>query len=62
MTGIGLKVGAIAVLSSAVQIVISVYQLGKLFLHISEFFHWKLVFIWPYLFLFEESNEPQLAL
>ena len=62
MTGVGLQVRSIAILSGAVQIVVPLNQLGHLFVDVRKLLCGELVLVWTHFLLPQESEEAKLVL
>lgn len=59
---VGLKVGSVTILSGAVEVVISLYELHELLLYVCELALRELVFIWLDLGLLQVSQEAEFML
>jgi hypothetical protein len=62
VTSVGLQVGAIAILSCTVQVVVPFDELHELFLDTGQLLDWELVLIWAHFLLAEEAKETKLVL
>lgn len=62
VAGVGLEVGAVAVLGRTVQVVVPLDQLHELVLDARQLLHGEFVLVWPHLLLAEEAEEAELML